>query len=296
MACYRDFILPKGRSPGFASARADCHSSCSGSLSLRLGASVRPWPRRRGQLVGSLCKRHAVTGSPGSDRLWAHDFRVCFTPLFEVLFTFPSRYWFAVGLSVVFSLAGWSPPILAGFLVSRDTQVPSCLLAPVSLTGLSPSTARLSRRFCYRRASARRRSFNPRGRLDGAGLGSCAFARHYLRNHCCFLFLRVLRCFSSPGWPPAWPDGGTSPAGLPHSDIRGSTGMCPSPRLFAACRVLRRLREPRHPSCALFPFLLSFGKRAFAFFSALALRQGSIAMSCLWSLGRAQARPARFLL
>ncbi len=34
------------------------------------------------------------------------------------------------------------------------------------------------------------------------GLGCSAFARHYLRNHNCFLFLRVLRCFSSPGSPP----------------------------------------------------------------------------------------------
>ena len=47
------------------------------------------------------------------------------------------------------------------------------------------------------------RSFNPGRRLDAAGLGSCAFARHYSRNHFCFLFLRVLRCFSSPGSPPA---------------------------------------------------------------------------------------------
>ena len=31
------------------------------------------------------------------------------------------------------------------------------------------------------------------------GLGSFPFARRYLGNHCCFLFLRVLRCFSSPG-------------------------------------------------------------------------------------------------
>ena len=31
------------------------------------------------------------------------------------------------------------------------------------------------------------------------GLGSSAFARRYLRNHCYFLFLRLLRCFSSPG-------------------------------------------------------------------------------------------------
>lgn len=42
----------------------------------------------------------------------------------------------------------------------------------------------------------------PHTRRDGSGLGSSAFARHYLRNHCYFLFLRVLRCFSSPGSPP----------------------------------------------------------------------------------------------
>ena len=31
-------------------------------------------------------------------------------------------------------------------------------------------------------------------------LGSSAFARRYLRNRVFFLFLRVLRCFSSPGY------------------------------------------------------------------------------------------------
>ena len=31
------------------------------------------------------------------------------------------------------------------------------------------------------------------------GLACSAFARRYLRNHFCFLFLRLLRCFSSPG-------------------------------------------------------------------------------------------------
>ena len=31
------------------------------------------------------------------------------------------------------------------------------------------------------------------------GLGSSAFARRYLRNHGCFLFLSLLRCFSSGG-------------------------------------------------------------------------------------------------
>ena len=40
-------------------------------------------------------------------------------------------------------------------------------------------------------------------------------------------------------------------AGFPHSEIRGSRLMCSSPRLFAACHVLRRLLMPRHSPCAL---------------------------------------------
>ena len=39
-----------------------------------------------------------------------------------MLFTFPSQYWFAIGLPSIFSLAGWSPLIQTGFLVSRPTQ------------------------------------------------------------------------------------------------------------------------------------------------------------------------------
>ena len=101
-----------------------------------------------------------------------------------------------------------------------------------------------------------RRSYNPGRRLHAPGLGSCAFARHYLRNRCYFLFLRVLRCFSSPGSPRLLAGAAVASGGLPHSDIRDSKGICPSSRLFAACHVLLRLREPRHPSCALlsFPF------------------------------------------
>ncbi len=38
----------------------------------------------------------------------------------------------------------------------------------------------------------------PRTRRNGYGLGSSPFARHYRGNHSYFLFLRLLRCFSSP--------------------------------------------------------------------------------------------------
>ena len=44
---------------------------------------------------------------------------------------------------------------------------------------------------------------------------------------------------------------GLLPAGLSHSDIRGSILVCKSPRLFAAYHVLHRLQEPRHPPSAL---------------------------------------------
>ena len=44
--------------------------------------------------------------------------------------------------------------------------------------------------------------------------------------------------------------------GLSHSEIRGSQVICTSPRLIAAYHVLRRLREPRHPPCALTYFRL----------------------------------------
>ena len=39
-----------------------------------------------------------------------------------MLFTFPSQYWFTIGLWGVFSLSGWSRIIHAEFLVLRATQ------------------------------------------------------------------------------------------------------------------------------------------------------------------------------
>ena len=39
-------------------------------------------------------------------------------------------------------------------------------------------------------------------RTRSVGLASSRFARRYSENRFCFLFLRVLRCFTSPGWPP----------------------------------------------------------------------------------------------
>ena len=75
------------------------------------------------------------------------------------------------------------------------------------------------------------------------GLACSAFAHHYSRNRFCFLFLRVLRCFTSPRYHPlpyAFRQGRhpMTGAGFPHSEILGSTPGCRLPEAY------RRLQRP----------------------------------------------------
>ena len=171
-----------------------------------------------------------------------------------VLFTFPSRYLFTIGHGLVFSLARWSSQIPAGLHVSRRTWDPfrafrSFAYGAITLSGgafLHPSA---------RSSGPTSRSHNP-GRTYSSGLGCSDFARRYSRNRYCFLFLQILRCFSSLGIAShayvfsmgfrRFPG-----EGFPHSEIPGSTVVCTFPRLIAACRVLHRLPVPRHPPYAL---------------------------------------------
>ena len=127
----------------------------------------------------------------------AHGFRFYFTPLAAVLFTFPSRYWFTIGLSGVFSLSGWSRQIHTGFHVPRttqDTAINYLAYAYETITLYGASFQRLLLRLALNVAV-----LQPLYGRNHIGLGYCAFARHYLRNHFCFLLLRLLRCFSSAG-------------------------------------------------------------------------------------------------
>jgi hypothetical protein len=76
-------------------------------------------------------------------------------------------------------------------------------------TGLSPSTAPLSKGFNFTHTisqpvdspttkhTPQPPHSNPCQVSHYAGLASSAFARHYSRNHGCFLFHPVLRCFTS---------------------------------------------------------------------------------------------------
>ncbi len=65
-------------------------------------------------------------------------------------------------------------------------------------TGLSPSMEILSS-ILPRSTINLNAVLQPQNCRNNFGLGSSHFARHYFGNHCYFLFLQVLRCFSSPG-------------------------------------------------------------------------------------------------
>ena len=118
-----------------------------------------------------------------------------------MLFTFPSRYWYTIGLTGVFSLAGWARQIRAGLLVSRVTQDTTRTHSD-SYTGLSPSMIELSRTFYslfeYHDVVLQPRKCIatppvwalPRSLATTGGIISY------------FLFLEVLRCFSSLRSPP----------------------------------------------------------------------------------------------
>ena len=159
-------------------------------------------------------------------------FQVLFHSPPGVLFTFPSRYYSTIDHQVVFSLMGWSPLFHTRFHVPRITLDPTMLL-PLSYTGLSPSMVCFSKTFLLD-------SWvifvvrHPRW-ITSPGLGSSCFARHYFRNRVFFLFLQVLRCFSSLRSPLiryftyVWITRLFSLAEFPHSDIYGSMNICFSP-------------------------------------------------------------------
>ena len=98
-----------------------------------------------------------------------------------MLFTFPSQYLFTIGLSGVFSLGGWSPHIQTGFHVSRPTHLSSKYAFQVR--GYHPLWL-----FFPEHSFKHIKTF-----------GLIRFRSPLLTESLRFLFLRVLRCFSSPG-------------------------------------------------------------------------------------------------
>ena len=95
-------------------------------------------------------------------------------------------------------------------LWSRSNTQLSCSLAVLSSTFFSDSACNNA-------------VLQPRGCRNTRGLGFSPFARHYWGNHSYFLFLQVLRCFSSLRWPP--PSGGCCRFAATGCPIRRSAGQ-----------------------------------------------------------------------
>ena len=71
-------------------------------------------------------------------------------------------------------------------------------------------------------------SYNPRAARH-PGLGFSRFARHYSGNHYYFLFLRLLRCFSSAGWLSLRSDTSSMYQVVPFGNLR-IYSLCAAPR------------------------------------------------------------------
>ena len=170
-----------------------------------------------------------------------------------MLFTFPSQYWFAIGLSGVFSLTGWAPLFRAEFLVLRVTQDATRLGQDGAYRAFTvfggvfqrlPLSCRLATAWSYNPGAAETAPVwaVPRSLATTCGITFVFFSYGYLD-------------VSVPHVRLPYGMTGLLPAGLPHSEILGSKVICTYPKLIAAYHVLHRLREPRHPPSALAYFL-----------------------------------------
>ena len=197
------FGPPRGLTPASAWPRVDHPASrprhatrgrrVAGSLSLRLAS----------KLSLAACRdslAHSTKGTP-SHRPWVlrplagARFQALFHSPRGVLFTFPSRYSFAIGRRRVFSLGGWSPLLPAGFHVPGGTPVPRSRGTRVRVRGSHPLRPAFPCRsapasLCDRARGARApgcAALNPRRAtpwccLHPPGLGWRAFARRYSRD------------------------------------------------------------------------------------------------------------------
>ena len=140
---YFRFTLPMGSSPGFGSTSCD---------------SLRPVQTRFRSGSGTKClnlatKRnspvHSSIGTRSASKRLSLLESTRFQELFHSppggLFTFPSRYWSAIGHFEYLALGSGLPSFPRAFTVPRGTQARCQQVRRVSATGLSPSLAARSR-------------------------------------------------------------------------------------------------------------------------------------------------------
>ena len=198
--CYHCFILLMDRSSGFGSTLCN-YSPFSDSLSLRL---------RNSNCLTSL---HRVTRRPilqkVRGRTWTSPivlpllvnirFQILFHSPPGVLFTFPSRY-YTLSVTRSYLALGDGPPSFTPDVTCPVLLWITLVLAQVSDTGLLPCFARLSSHILLPLLVTLMGSEPPWHFCLGFGL--LQFRSPLLpQSLFYFLFLQVLRCFSSLGSP-----------------------------------------------------------------------------------------------
>ena len=145
-----------------------------------------------------------------------------------MLFTFPSQYWFAIGLSAVFSLARWFWRIQTGSHVSRltqDTTRYSICFVYGTVTRYGPTFQKGS----TTHTESTLWSYNP-GCAETPPVWAVPCSLATTRGiTTCFLFLQVLRCFSSLGLLPFQDNWSSTSWVAPFGDPR-ITGHYAPPR------------------------------------------------------------------
>ena len=113
-----------------------------------------------------------------------------------VLFTFPSQYC-TLSVTESYLALGGGPPVFPQG--STCLAVLWILLASLRfrIRGFHSLRQAFPKPFCYPQSC----TLQSEPHRQACGLGSFPFARRYLGNRCFFLFLALLRCFSSGGSP-----------------------------------------------------------------------------------------------
>ena len=128
---YQCFSLPMARSLRFGSRPGDYHALFGLAFATATPHGLTSPPSTNSQA-------HSSKGTPSPlqwrlRRIVGTRFQVLFHSPPGVLFTFPSRYWSAIGHQVVFRLSKWSCQIHTRFLGPRATWDPLNQATPFRL-------------------------------------------------------------------------------------------------------------------------------------------------------------------
>ena len=189
---YFRFNLDMDRSPGFGSAHTD-----SGPIQTWFPFGSAP------SVLNLASTGNSPDRSTKSTRLHLNvlpqfvntGFQVLFHSPPGVLFTFPSQY-YALSVTKEYLALGGGPPDFP-----QGSTCLAVLWIPLAgycfhVQDFHPLWSDFPNRSINRSPHI---SWSVTPECTHSGLGSSDFARRYFRNRCFFLFLRLLRCFSSPG-------------------------------------------------------------------------------------------------